>query len=89
VLVVPNAAITHRGSLATVTVLQGTNQVVTPVVTGIAGTASTEITSGLKVGDKVVLPTAKSTTGTTPAGGGRGFGGGGGGGGGGAIGLGG
>ncbi len=78
VLVVPNAAITHRGSLATVTVLQGSSQIVTPVTTGIAGTGSTEITSGLKAGDKVVLPTTASRT-STPAGGGRGFGGGGGG----------
>ena len=59
---------------------------VTQVETGVAGTNTTEITSGLKAGDKVVLPTTASRTPTTGTG--RGFGGGGGGGGGG-LGLGG
>jgi multidrug efflux pump subunit AcrA (membrane-fusion protein) len=82
VLVVPNAAITHRGTLATVNLLQNGAQVVTQVETGVAGTNSTEIISGLKAGDKVVLPTVASRTTTTGTGaGGRGgFGGGGGGG---------
>jgi multidrug efflux pump subunit AcrA (membrane-fusion protein) len=82
VLVVPNAAITHRGTLATVNLLQNGAQVVTQVQTGVAGTNSTEIISGLKAGDKVVLPTvaSRSTTTGTGAGGRGGFGGGGGGG---------
>ncbi|HEY8812321.1 MAG TPA: biotin/lipoyl-binding protein [Candidatus Dormibacteraeota bacterium] len=80
VLVVPNAAITHRGTAATVTVLQGSKEVVTDVQTGIAGSGTTEITSGLKAGDKVVLPTTATRTTTTGTGaGGRGGGGGGGG----------
>jgi multidrug efflux pump subunit AcrA (membrane-fusion protein) len=88
VLVVPNAAITRRGTSTTVNLLQGANQVVTDVQTGIAGTGNTEIISGLKAGDKVVLPTTTTRTTTTTGGGGRGLGGGGGGGGGG-LGLGG
>jgi multidrug efflux pump subunit AcrA (membrane-fusion protein) len=87
VLTVPNSAITHRGTLATVNLLQNGQAVVTQVQTGVAGTNTTEITSGLKAGDKVVLPTTASRT-TTTGTGGRGFGGGGGGGGGG-LGLGG
>ena len=82
VLVVSNAAITHRGSIATVNLLQNNGQQVqTEVTTGITGTSATEITSGLKAGDKVVLPTTASRTGTTGLGTGRGPGGGGGGGG--------
>jgi macrolide-specific efflux system membrane fusion protein len=80
VLVVPNAALTRRGTTATVNLLQNGKQVVTDVQVGIAGTGNTEITSGLKAGDKVVLPTTASRT-TTPTTGGRGLGGGGGGGG--------
>ena len=86
VLVVPNAAITRRGTTATVNLVQNGKEVVTDVVTGIAGTSTTEITSGLKAGDKVALPTTAARTTTTTTG--RGFGGGGGGGGGG-LGLGG
>ena len=56
----------------------------TQVTLGIAGASTTEVLTGLTAGQKVVLPTAKTTgtTTTTGAGGGRGFGGGGGGGGG-------
>jgi multidrug efflux pump subunit AcrA (membrane-fusion protein) len=88
VLVVPNAAITHRGTVATVNILQNGQPVLTQVQTGVAGTSTTEITSGLKAGDKVVLPTTSTRSTTTGTGGGRGLGGGGGGGGGG-LGLGG
>jgi len=80
VLVVPNSAITRRGTLATVNLLQNGKEVATAVQTGLVGTNTTEITSGLKAGDKVVLPTTATRT-TVTGGGGRGFGGGGGGGG--------
>jgi multidrug efflux pump subunit AcrA (membrane-fusion protein) len=79
VLVVQNSAITHRGTLATVNLLQNGKQVVTQVETGVVGSATTEIVSGLKAGDKVVLPTTATRTTTTGTGGGRGLGGGGGG----------
>ena len=86
VLVVPNAAITRRGGNTTVNLLQNGKGVVTDVQIGIAGTGNTEIASGLKAGDKVILPTTATRTTTPAGGGGRGLGGGGGGGG---IGLGG
>jgi len=84
VLVVPNRAITKLGNLATVLVVEAGKQVATQVTLGIAGASTTEVLTGLTAGQKVVLPTAKTTgtTTTTGAGGGRGFGGGGGGGGG-------
>jgi len=79
VLVVPNSAITRRGTSTTVNLLQNGKEVVTDVQTGIAGSGTTEIMSGLKAGDRVVLPTATSRTTTSTGAGGRGFGGGGGG----------
>jgi HlyD family secretion protein len=81
VLVVPTSAITRRGQAATVTVLQtdGTH-VITPIETGVVGDSTTEVTSGLKAGDKVLLPTLNSSTrtggGGVVFGGGRGPGGG-------------
>ena len=79
-LTVPNRAITRRGGFATVTLLVGGKRVITPVTLGIAGTSATQVMSGLKAGDRVVLPTVSRAAGTTtnPAGG-RGLGGGGGG----------
>jgi HlyD family secretion protein len=75
VLVVPSSAITRRGQAATVTVLQSDGtRVITPIETGVVGDSTTEVTSGLKEGDKVLLPTLNSTTRT---GGGVVFGGGG------------
>lgn len=65
VLTVQNAAITHRGQVAFVTVLQPNGQQVqTLVQTGVVGDQSTEITSGLLAGQKVVLPTLKAPTST-------------------------
>jgi multidrug efflux pump subunit AcrA (membrane-fusion protein) len=89
---VPTTAVTGSGANARVTVLRNGQQVSTPVVAGLRGDDSTEITSGLSPGDTVVLPTltlpssssgAGSSTFGTGAGGGRfravagGFGGGG------------
>ena len=73
VLTVENAAITHRGAAAFVTLLQGTRKVLTPITTGVVGTTATEIMSGLREGDIVVLPTVSTTTGAglTNRGGGR------------------
>ena len=63
VLVVPSSAISRRGQAATVTVVQpdGT-RVITPIETGVVGDSATEVTSGVKEGDKVLLPTLNSTT---------------------------
>jgi multidrug efflux pump subunit AcrA (membrane-fusion protein) len=54
---VPTTAVTGSGANAQVTVLRDGKQVATPVVAGLKGDDATEITSGLKSGDTVVLPT--------------------------------
>lgn len=79
VLTLPNAAITRLGTLAFVNLLSsdGKTQTRHQIQIGTVGDTSTEIVSGLNAGDKVALPTLKTST-TSPAGRG-GFGGGGGG----------
>ena len=63
VLVVPNSAITRIGSRAFVTLLEaGGKQVRTPVTLGVAGDTNTEVTNGVKDGDKVVLPQLRAST---------------------------
>ncbi|MGH8900551.1 MAG: biotin/lipoyl-binding protein [Egibacteraceae bacterium] len=64
VLVVPNAAIQRTGEQTFVTVLldDGTQQRV-PVQTGMVGDTTTQVISGLKPGDRVVLPTVRSPSG--------------------------
>ena len=85
-LEVPSAAITTTGPISTVTVLANGKQTVTTVTTGLVGDSTTQILSGLSVGQVVVEPVASvsgsSTSGSsTPGGGGfgppGGFGGGG------------
>ena len=83
---VPSSAVTTAGGRSFVTVQSADGkQTITPVTTGLVGTTDTQITSGLTVGQRVVITLNTSTTGTT----GRGFGGLGGGGLGGGTGLGG
>jgi multidrug efflux pump subunit AcrA (membrane-fusion protein) len=84
VLHVPTADVSTRGGTSTVIVSQNGKQVTQPVVVGMVGDQSTEITSGLTEGQTIVEPTVTITTGsggstvTTPrAGGGGGLGGGG------------
>jgi HlyD family secretion protein len=82
VLELPNAAITTVGAGSTVTLVQGTSRVTRRVVTGLVGSSTTQIVSGLSAGDVVVEPTvsiASSTATSTGTGTGGGFGGGGGG----------
>jgi HlyD family secretion protein len=78
---VPNAAVRTTGGTTMVTVLSKGQQVPTEVVTGVVGDTYTEIKAGLNEGDTVVLPTLRTTTGTSTGGnlvrGGGGFGGGG------------
>jgi multidrug efflux pump subunit AcrA (membrane-fusion protein) len=69
---VPTTAVTGSGANARVTVLRNGQQVATPVVAGLKGDDATEITSGLRSGDTVVLPTltlagsgSSSSTGAT------------------------
>jgi len=77
---VPNAAVHTTGGTTMVTVLSSGQQVSTEVVTGVVGDTYTEIKAGLNEGDRVVLPSLR-TTGTATNGGnlvrGGGFGGGG------------
>ena len=80
---VPNAAVRTTGGTSMVTVLSKGQQVPTEVITGVVGDTYTEIKAGLNQGDIVVLPTIRTSAGTTTngnnlvRGGGGGFGGGG------------
>ena len=55
---VPNAAVTGSGSEGTVTLEEGGKNVPQEVVVGLRGTSRTEITSGLKAGDELVITEA-------------------------------
>jgi multidrug efflux pump subunit AcrA (membrane-fusion protein) len=86
VLELPSSAITTTGTTSTVQLLQNGQTSTVRVQTGIVGSSSTQIVSGLQKGDVVVIPTvsvsATSTTSSATTGfGGGGFGGFGGGGG--------
>jgi multidrug efflux pump subunit AcrA (membrane-fusion protein) len=74
VLVVPNAAITRLGAQAFVTLVQAGKEVRQAVELGVTGDSLTQVLSGLRLGDRVVLPTRSSTTNatTTTRGGGLG-----------------
>jgi multidrug efflux pump subunit AcrA (membrane-fusion protein) len=63
-LILPTAAITTSGTRHTVSLLK--NGVVTPTVveTGLVGSSTTQVTSGLAAGDVVQLPTATTSTST-------------------------
>ena len=80
---VPNAAVRTTGGTSMVTVLSKGQQVATEVITGVVGDTYTEIKAGLNESDVVVLPTIRTSAGTTTnsgnliRGGGGGFGGGG------------
>jgi HlyD family secretion protein len=66
---VPNAAVHTVGGASTVTVLAANGQQLpTEVVTGVVGDSYTEIKAGLNEGDRIVLPTLR-TTGTGANGG--------------------
>jgi multidrug efflux pump subunit AcrA (membrane-fusion protein) len=80
VLTVLNTAVIHRGTQAFVNLLVSGREVLTAITVGIVGTTTSEVMTGLKAGDKVVLPTVSTTSTSTGFGGGGGgrFGGGGG-----------
>jgi macrolide-specific efflux system membrane fusion protein len=78
VLYVPTAAVRTIGGQSSVTVIQNGKQVVKTVQIGIKGDQGTEITSGLNVGDRVVLSASTGSGGVQLPGGGRFPGGGGG-----------
>jgi macrolide-specific efflux system membrane fusion protein len=76
-LYVSSSAVTTRGGTSTVTTLvQGKQQTVT-VTTGVVGTSTTQITSGLYQGEKVVLASSSSSSSSSGFPGVGGFGGGG------------
>lgn len=81
VLAVPTAALHSEGGRTVVHQLKGGHQVSTPVTTGTVYGPSTQVLSGLKDGDQVVLATARAGLGgsgrTRQGGFGGGFGGGG------------
>ena len=62
VMILPTSAITTSGTRSTVTLMK--NGVATPTVieTGLAGSSTTEIKSGLTAGDVVQIPTSTTTT---------------------------
>lgn len=74
--IVPNSTITRLGGNTFVTTVDASGKRVrTPVQTGVAGSQSTQVVSGLQVGDRVVRPQLKTTS---AAGANRALGGGGG-----------
>ena len=77
VLELPNAAITTVGTTSTVQLVQGSSTVTTDVTIGLVGESDTQITSGLKAGEKVQEAAATSTgaTGASSSTGSSGFGG--------------
>jgi membrane fusion protein, macrolide-specific efflux system len=84
VLAVPTAALHFTGNEVSVSRLVKGHNVNTPVTIGQASGIETQIKSGLSVGDTIVVPVIRRTTGTTRSGtgtrggfGGGGFGGGG------------
>jgi multidrug efflux pump subunit AcrA (membrane-fusion protein) len=80
---VESAAVTSAGTSSTVTVDRNGKMVVTPVITGLVGTSTTQIVAGVTPGEELAIPistgiaTSTATTGSGSLGGGSGFGGGG------------
>jgi multidrug efflux pump subunit AcrA (membrane-fusion protein) len=74
VLELPSSAITTSGVRSTVELLTNGTTTVTPVTTGLVGSSSTEIVSGLKKGDVVVVPTVAITAATSSSSTGAGLG---------------
>ena len=62
----PNSAVTGSGSLSTVELLKNGKTVSTPVVVGLKGDSRTQIVSGLKAGQQVVVTTVLPSL-TAPA----------------------
>jgi multidrug efflux pump subunit AcrA (membrane-fusion protein) len=64
-LQLPSSAITTSGTISTVELLQNGKTTVTPVVTGLVGSTTTQIVSGLSAGDVVVEPTVTISASST------------------------
>jgi multidrug efflux pump subunit AcrA (membrane-fusion protein) len=83
VMELPSAAVTTTGTTSTVTTLENGKETAHPVVVGLVGSSTTQILSGVSIGEVVVEPTVSvsagaATTGAGTAGGGGVLGGGGG-----------
>ena len=65
VLIVPSRAITTKNSISTVEVVNGTTTETRTIETGISDSTNTEITSGLKAGEQVMVKSSTSSTSTT------------------------
>jgi multidrug efflux pump subunit AcrA (membrane-fusion protein) len=76
-LYLASSAVTTRGGTSTVTALVNGKQQTVTVTTGVVGTSTTQITSGLHEGEKVVLASTSSSTSSSGFPGVGGFGGGG------------
>lgn len=63
-ITVPNLAITRISGQAFVNVYSGSQQVPTPIETGVVGDQFTEVTSGLTGTEQIVMPTLKVNSGT-------------------------
>ena len=64
---VPNDAVSGSGSLATVSLLRGAKTVQQQVVVGLKGDSRTQIVSGLKAGDQLVVTTSLPSLGSSSA----------------------
>ena len=64
VIAVPNQAITTTGRTSTVRKLVNGSEVITPVQIGVKGNSTSQVTSGVAVGDVLVLQTTTATGGT-------------------------
>ena len=67
-LYVPAAAITTANGESTVKVVANRKTSTVTVTTGVVGDSGTEVKTGLKAGQTVVLGTVAATTGSTPTG---------------------
>jgi hypothetical protein len=61
----PNDAVTGSGSLATVNLQRGSKTVTQQVVVGLKGDSRTQIVSGLRAGDQVVVTTSLPSLGSS------------------------
>lgn len=64
---VPSTAISRTGGQSTVTIVKNGKDVVTPVVTGVVGDSSTQILTGVQVGQQLVI-TTRTNLGSTSTG---------------------
>jgi multidrug efflux pump subunit AcrA (membrane-fusion protein) len=71
VTILPSRAITRASGVSTVQLIKGTSTETRTVTTGLSDSSNTEITSGLNVGDQVLVKTSTATT--SQFGGGGGF----------------